>query len=181
MRVCLGRGTLLLGLLVPFAVSCASHMPGRHARPIAMESAMAASFGGASLRAEPAALFMAGLDENLDSIATVDELGAALDRLWVAADTDTSGDLSIHELNDWRQRWLGAADGWPGPFHFDIDGNSVIGRREFDAGLKAIFQEFDRNKDLRIERAELLAPALQRGKPPPAVVRQGGAGRDARG
>ena len=116
------------------------------------------------MRAEPAAMFLAGLDTDVDGIVTRQELDEALDRLWASADANKDGSVSILELNNWRQHWFGTSDGWPGQFHFDTDGNSLIPRTEFDNGIKAIFDDFDRNRDGKLERSELLAAAPRHGQ-----------------
>jgi len=181
MKVQLGHSAALCAVLALVLAACASDGLGGHGRRaqrMGPGGGMMASFGGGSLKAEPAALFLAGLDTDLDSVVTPQEFAAASDRLWASADADKDGAVSIHELNEWRLRWFGSSDGWPGQFHFDADGNSIITRKEFDIGLKTIFQDFDHDKDGKIERAELLAPSPGRSAPAPTMVRAPGPPRD---
>lgn len=113
---------------------------------------------GTGPKADPVALFIAGLDTNLDGVVTPDELSAAMPKLWASADPSGAAAISILELNNWRTHWFGSDDGWPGQFHFDTDGNGSITRKEFETGLKAVFDNFDARKDGHITRDELLGP-----------------------
>jgi hypothetical protein len=113
---------------------------------------------GTGPKADPVALFIAGLDTNLDGVVTPDELSAALPKLWASADPSGAPAISILDLNNWRNHWFGSDDGWPGRFHFDADGDGSITRKEFETGLKGVFDNFDAHKDGKITRAELLGP-----------------------
>ena len=105
--------------------------------------------------AEPAGLFLAGLEGGQATLTRAQFLGA-IDGQWAAADTDGDGSLRTFELQAWRIKWFGSDDGWPGLFHFDANSDGAIGKAEFKAGLDAIFTTFDKNKDGIIDRAELL-------------------------
>ncbi len=141
-----------IALYVVFCLSLASCASGRHGFREADAGV------GTGPRADPVALFIAGLDTNLDGVTTSDELSAALPKLWASADPSGAAAISIIELNNWRTHWFGSADGWPGQFHFDTDGDGSITRKEFDTGLKSVFDNFDVRKDGRITRNELLRP-----------------------
>jgi hypothetical protein len=104
---------------------------------------------------------VAGLDTNLDGVVTRDELDTALPKLWGSADPSGTPSISILELNNWRTHWFGSDDGWPGRFHFDSDGDGTISRKEFETGLKAVFDNFDVHKAGRITRDELLGPGAR--------------------
>lgn len=130
--------TLVSGALVAALLSGCGSL-GHRSRAMRVGHGFAGSSGDAP-RAEPAALFLAGLDGNLDTVVTPDELRGALGRLFAAADQSKDGTISVLELNDWRRHWFGSADGWPGQFHFNSDGNGVISQKEFDAGLELCLQ-----------------------------------------
>jgi hypothetical protein len=134
--------------------------------------------------AEPAGLFLAGLEGGQPILTRAQFLGA-IDGQWAAADSDRDGSLRSFELQAWRVTWFGSDDGWPGLFHFDANSDGAIGKQEFKAGLEAIFTTFDKNKDGVIDRAELLVekrpPEMRFGprsgpSTPPAQT-EGGEGR----
>jgi hypothetical protein len=108
------------------------------------------------LWAEPAALFLVGLEGGQNANLTHAEFQAAQDALWASADSDGDNALRTLELQAWRQKWFGANDGWPGLFHFDANSDESISKVEFRTGLETIFTNFDKNKDGVIERSELL-------------------------
>ncbi|MFZ1991843.1 MAG: hypothetical protein WAW96_18970 [Alphaproteobacteria bacterium] len=116
---------------------------------------------GTGPKADPVALFVAGLDSNLDGVVALDELNAAMPKLWASSDPSGAASISILELNSWRTHWFGSDDGWPGRFHFDTDGDGNISRKEFETGLKAVFDNFDVHKNGRITRDELLGPGTR--------------------
>lgn len=105
--------------------------------------------------AEPAGLFLAGLEGGQATLTRAQFLGA-IDGQWAAADTDGDGSLRTFELQAWRIKWFGSDDGWPGLFHFDANSDGAVGKAEFKAGLDAIFTTFDKNQDGIIDRGELL-------------------------
>jgi hypothetical protein len=106
--------------------------------------------------AEPAALFLVGLEGDGSANLTHARFLAAQDALWVSADSDGDNGVRTLELQAWRGRWFGANDGWPGLFHFDTNSDETISKGEFRTGLLSIFTTFDKNKDGVIERSELL-------------------------
>jgi Ca2+-binding EF-hand superfamily protein len=143
-------------LALALGLAACSSVSSRHGRlPDGLDRAELS--GGMS--ADPAALFLGGLDTNLDGVVTTAEVAGAMNRLWTSADTNGDGKLSIIELLDWRTHWFGTSDGWPGRFFFDSDGDGSISRDEFETGIRKIFDAYDRNHDGKLERTELVSRA----------------------
>lgn len=117
--------------------------------------------------AEPVALMMVGFDRNLDAVIDRAELQGGAQRAFQAADGDGSGELSLIELSNWSETWLGSPSALPGRFNFDRDQSDTISPAEFSAEFGRQFDRFDINRDGRVTRAELLT--LTR-------IRQSGAG-----
>ncbi len=108
------------------------------------------------LAASPVAMMVAAMDADGDARVTRAELALAETRMFVRADADKDGVLTLIELADWALVWLGDQSAVPGRFDFDRDGDDKVSKAEFVAELGRRFAGFDGNKDGVLERSELL-------------------------
>ena len=110
----------------------------------------------ATMVVEPAAMMIAACDANGDAIVTRDEMHACVARSFDSIDTAHKGWIGYIDYGDWAATWLGDANAVPGPFAVDTDNDNRITLAELQARFDAIFDRLDKDKDGRLNRAELL-------------------------
>jgi len=104
----------------------------------------------------PAALVFATFDTNGDYSVDTRELAAGHARAFGHADRDTSGYLSIIEIEGWRRNALGSTDAIPGRMAFDPNLDNRITKDEFGAEFTRLFRESDKNQDGKLDFAEMV-------------------------
>jgi hypothetical protein len=156
---------LLLALLLQAAVPPTSDSLGQNpdvtvrARP------------PATILAEPAAMFLAGCDTDLDARTTAAERDICVERAFRTAEGAASGSIGFIAYADWAQRWLGDRNALPGPFEVDADGNNRITAAELSRRFATMFDRYDLDRDGVLSRSELVtiraaAPGGPEGGPP---------------
>jgi hypothetical protein len=105
--------------------------------------------------AEPVAMAIAAFDADGDAVVTRAEFDAGVRRSF---DAVAKGQASIGYIafGDWADRWLGNRNALPSPFEVDGDGDNLISLTELQARFALFWDRFDRDKDGRILRNELL-------------------------
>ncbi|MGY2733437.1 EF-hand domain-containing protein [Sphingomonas sp. UYP23] len=110
---------------------------------------------GATIVAEPAALFIAACDVNGDARTTRAELAACVARSFPDA-APQSGSAGYIGYSDWAQKWLGDRNALPSPYQADGDNDNRITLAELQAQFAVLFDRFDLDKDGVVTRAELV-------------------------
>lgn len=110
----------------------------------------------ATILAEPAAMFLAACDADLDGRTTAAEREACVARLFRTAEGAGSGSIGFIAYADWAQRWLGDRNALPSPFEVDADGDNRITAAELSRRFAAMFDRYDLDRDGAVTRAELL-------------------------
>lgn len=105
---------------------------------------------------EPVAMMIAGFDSDGDGIVTRAEFDAGVRRSFEAIDKDRKGSLGYIAFADWAERWLGDRNAIPSAFEVDRDGDNRITLEELAFRFDSLFARFDRDKDGRIVRKELV-------------------------
>lgn len=177
-RFAILAGLALSGLGLAGLVLAGGTAVAREAKAPPPPSPAAEAYGQTLASAPPVALLFATLDSNGDARTDNAELDAGLARQWSLADSSHDGAVSLTELADWSQVWLGDRNARPGRFEFDTSNDDRISREEFAGTLRAAFRRFDRNGDTVLDRAELLVSTLECERPKP---REGGRGNDPSG
>lgn len=111
---------------------------------------------GATIVAEPAALFIAACDGNGDGRTTRAELAACVARTFADADPAHAGSIGYIGYSDWAEKWLGDRNALPSPYQVDADNDDRITLAELQAQFATLFDRFDLNKDGVVTRAELV-------------------------
>lgn len=124
---------------------------------------------------------LARIDTNGDGMISKAENRAAAEARFARMDANGDGTIGADErgkgMGKWKRggpRGAGMPEGGPGPMQggkghgmrADANGDGVITRAEFDAEGAARFAAMDKNKDGKIEKAEL--PRRRHGMTPPA-------------
>lgn len=106
------------------------------------------------------ALLFAGFDRDDDYEIDRTEVSAGIERAFAKADTDSSGVLSLVELEDWRQKALGSMDAMPHNFTFAPNFARTVPPAKFKEVLSKVADNLDEdadgNMDGRIALADLL-------------------------
>lgn len=110
---------------------------------------------GATIVAEPAALFIAACDANGDARTARAELSACVARSFPDA-APQSGSAGYIGYSDWAQKWLGDRNALPSPYQVDADSDNRITLAEFEAQFGVLFDRFDLDRDGSVTRAELV-------------------------
>lgn len=110
---------------------------------------------GATIRAEPVALFIAACDANGDAQIGRAELAACTARSFVSIANGAAA-LGYIQFSDWSLKWLGDRNALPSPFETDSDGDNRITLTELQAQLERTFARLDRTRDGVLTRDELL-------------------------
>ncbi|MFM9828015.1 MAG: EF-hand domain-containing protein [Sphingomonas sp.] len=144
---------LLLALLAPTAAAplraqAAQAPTARITPPITQPP-------GATIRAEPVALFIGACDANGDAQVTRTELAACTARSFADIARGATS-LGYIQFSDWSLKWLGDRNALPSPFETDADGDNRLVLGELQAQLDKTFTRLDRNKDGVLTRDELL-------------------------
>ncbi|MFA5989627.1 MAG: EF-hand domain-containing protein [Sphingomonas sp.] len=111
---------------------------------------------GATIMAEPVAVFIGACDANGDAEVMRDELHACAAKSFASIDTGQAGSLGYIAFADWAWKWLGDRNALPSPYETDRDGDNRITLAELTTQLDTTFTRLDRNKDDIITRDELL-------------------------
>jgi len=156
-----GTKTAIMLALCALALSaCASHHhrgPQRgYGPPGGFERPGGGAFSG-DVMAPPVALLFDDYDRDHDRRVTEAELKAGAEASFAEADADKSGSIPALEYQAWAEKALGSKDALPGFLLFDTDMNGSISHDEFVKGLASEFTHLDANKDLVLERSELVA------------------------
>lgn len=154
------RRTIQLALLTGLVLG-ANGSAAREAKAPPPPNPAAEAYGQTIASAPPVALLFSALDSNGDARTDAAELDSGLARLWPLADTNRDGTISLTELADWAQAWLGDRNARPGRFEFDPSNDDRISRDEFDSTLRGAFRRFDRDGDKALDRTELLVSSLE--------------------
>ena len=110
---------------------------------------------GPTIVAEPVALAIAGFDADQDGIVTRAELIAGAKRSFASV-ANGAKDIGYIGYSDWALRWLGDPNALPNPFEVDADRDNRITLDELTAALLFAFDRFDKDRDGRLTRAELV-------------------------
>jgi Ca2+-binding EF-hand superfamily protein len=122
---------------------------------------------------------MLSYDENSDGVVTRQELEAGLRRQYAMADTNHDGKIDLREMqaeNDRRFRAFGTE---ASPL-IDWNQDGVIDFDEFASTARSVFDDMDKNHDMKLDQNELRLPQAGRGpiQPRPGQMGQrGGGGR----
>ncbi len=130
---------------------------------------------GATIMAEPVALFIATLDSDGDAKVTRAEMRAGVERSFNAIKSGTTGTIGYIEMADWAERFLGDRNALPSAYETDSDGDNRISLAELTAQIDKTFTRFDRDKDNMLVRSELLT--LDSARAPNPFDREGKRGR----
>lgn len=125
---------------------------------------------------------IASYDKNGDDVVTCDEWRAAADRLFGRADKSGAGVLTEAEYRE-----LGRIDGTfavTSFTYFDANKDGKIDKKEFVERPNPAFNLADKDKDCKLNEAELLAARTASSKPPapkkpsstPSAIPGGGGG-----
>lgn len=110
---------------------------------------------GPTIVAEPVALAIAGFDADQDGVVTRAELAAGAARSF-ASIANGAKDIGYIGYADWAVKYLGDANALPNPFEVDGDHDNRITLQELTAALTFAFDRFDKDRDGRLTRAELV-------------------------
>lgn len=141
---------LLLLAVAPMMVAHQAHAQTSAALPLAAPTRQAPT-----IVAEPVAVAIAGFDADQDGVVTRAELNAGAARSFASV-AKGAADIGYIGYADWAVRWLGDANALPSPFEVDGDRNNRITAAELGAALTRDFDRFDKDRDGRLTRAELL-------------------------
>lgn len=111
---------------------------------------------GATIMAEPVALFIAATDADGDAKVTRAELRSGVERSFAAVETTSPGSIGYIGLSEWAERWLGDRNALPSAYETDTDGDNRITLAELTAQLDFTFTRLDRDRDGKLIRSELL-------------------------
>lgn len=102
------------------------------------------------------ALLFVGFDGDGDHATTRAEMEAGIAREFARADTNGDGQIQPIEFQNWSNVALGG--GQIGPFRLEFDRNvdNVISREEFDAEIRARFDDYDTDENGVVARSELV-------------------------
>lgn len=111
------------------------------------------------------ALLFVGFDADGDLSITREEMEAGIAREFARADANGDGQIQPIEFQNWSNVALGG--GQIGPFRLDFDRNvdNTISREEFEAEIRARFNEYDSNEDGIVVRSDLVR-LLGQARPP---------------
>ena len=138
--------------------------------------------------ARPVALLFAAMDQNHDYIVDHSELAAGIDREWQGLPDSASGAVPAIAIGDWAGAALGDPEALPNHLAFDVNLDGKVSADEFRARFMMEFEQFARDRDGHLTRAEMLRALPVRsqlqggqgggmsGGPPPG----GGGGRPPR-
>jgi len=102
-----------------------------------------------------AGLLFASYDKNADYTVTSIELSQGQAASFKVADKDSSGYLSLFELEDWRKAALGSLDAPPGNISFDKDYDQRVTSAEFKHALSYVYNVNDKDKDGQLSFEEM--------------------------
>ncbi len=150
-------------LLLTAAMALVLLAPAAKARPAAQAAPVPAPARtppitqppGATIRAEPVALYIGACDANGDAQVTRAELAACTARS-VADIARGAPSLGYIQFSDWSLKWLGDRNALPSPFETDADGDNRLTLAEIQAQLDKTFTRLDRSQDGLLTRDELL-------------------------
>lgn len=111
---------------------------------------------GATIVAEPVAMFIAACDANGDGRTTRAELAACVARTFADADPGHAGSIGYIGYSDWAQKWLGDRNALPSPYGVDANADDRITLDELQAQFAIAFDRFDLDRDGAVTRAELV-------------------------
>ncbi len=107
------------------------------------------------------------MDANGDHLVDGAELEEGIDHEWLLLSKPGPVRPVYHDT--WARSALGSASALPSFASFDLDGDKLISRQEFDERLHQAFKELDKNGDGVLERSELVfyvtRPAGRRSPP----------------
>ena len=92
---------------------------------------------------QPGALLFATFDQDTDYVITRSEVEDGVKASFKTADRDSSGRLTLFELEDWREKALGSLGANPGNLSFDTDFDNQVSREEFSATIASLFDRHD--------------------------------------
>lgn len=110
----------------------------------------------ATIVVEPAAMFIAACDADGDAIVTRAELSACVARSFAEADTGKTGSLRYLAYSDWALKWLGDRTALPSPYDVDRNSDDQITLAELQDYFAKLYSRFDRDREGRVPRANLL-------------------------
>jgi len=110
----------------------------------------------ATILAEPAAMFLAACDADMDGRTTGPERDRCVERAFRTAEGAASGNIGYIAYADWSQRWLGDRNALPSPFEVDADGDNRITAAELGRRFATMFDRYDLDRDGVLTRAELV-------------------------
>jgi len=102
-----------------------------------------------------AGLLFASYDKNADYTVTAAELSQGQTASFKTADKDSSGSLSLFELEDWRKAALGSLDAPPGNISFDKDYDQRVTQAEFEHALSYVYNANDKDDNGQLSFEEM--------------------------
>lgn len=120
---------------------------------------------GITVMAAPVAILIASFDRDGDRVVTRAEYDAGVKASFALGDENRDGVISLIELSHWAETELGDQGALPGRFDFDRDESDNVSWAEFKAEFDRRFTEYDKDRDGRITRAELLTLRFKRPDP----------------
>jgi hypothetical protein len=132
------------------------------AQPVVTPPAVPPVDTGITVMAAPVAILIASFDSDHDRVVTRAEFDAGVKASFALGDANGDGVISLIELSHWAETELGDQGALPGRFDFDRDESDSISWAEFKAEFDRRFAEYDKDRDGRITRAELLTLRFKR-------------------
>ena len=101
---------------------------------------------------QPVAGLFIQMDSNRDKATSLSEVEAGAAAEW----GQFTRNPSAIDFAQWSLVNLGSTDAMPTFFSFDKDFNGVISQDEFSSGLEREFRRLDKNRNGKVERAEMI-------------------------
>lgn len=150
-------------LLIPALIALAMPAAGIARKKPVFDPAI---LSAPTISAQPVALMIAGFDGDGDGVVTRAEYDAGVERTFRQGDADKDGALSLIELGNWAEHWLGNRGAIPGQYDLDRDGDDRVSLSEYQTEFARRFLELDRDRNGVLTRSELILLTAPRAAAP---------------